>query len=108
VASERHQVRQRILGHSGVHDEAHALPADRDRSASDEVLDDDDQALCAGVCERGRSRLVVLHRVLSIPTVEVVRQRVTCPPPSASAAATPPRSLTTPRRRSPDDGVPLP
>ncbi len=79
LARERHQARQRILGHSCVHDEANALPADSDRSASDEVLDLVDQAFCTGVFERGRARLVVLHRVLGFPTVEVAQQRMTCP-----------------------------
>jgi len=89
LGRERHQAHQRILGHSCVHDEANALPADSDRSASDEVIDLVHQALRAGVFERGRARLMVLHCVLRVPTVEVARQRVTCPPPSASAAATP-------------------
>jgi len=96
LARERHQAHQRILGHNCIHDEANALPAYSDLSASDEILDLVDQALHDGVFERGRARLVVLHRVLSVPTVEVARQRMTCPPPSASAAATPkPRSLHT-------------
>jgi len=96
LAGERHQARQRILGLSCVHDEANGLPADSDRSASDEVLDLVDQALHAGVFERGLARLVVLHCVLSVPTVEVARQMMTSPPASASAAATPkPRSLHT-------------
>jgi len=52
LGRERHQAHQRILGHSCVHDEANALPAATDRSASDEVLDLVDQALHAGVFER--------------------------------------------------------
>ncbi len=79
LARERHQAHQRILGHSCIHDEANALPAYDYRSASDEVLDLVDQALHAAVFEHGRVRLVVLHRVLSVPTVEVARQRMTCP-----------------------------
>ncbi len=73
LARERHQAHQRVLGHSCVLDEAIALPADSDRSASDEVLDLVDQALRAGVLDPGRARLVILHRVLSVPTVEVAQ-----------------------------------
>ncbi len=80
LARERHQAQQRILGHSCVHDEANALPADSDEG----VLDLVNQALHAGVSERGRARLVLLHRVVSVPTVEVARQRMACPPPSAA------------------------
>lgn len=69
--AERHRARQRALGTSCVLDEAVALPAGGDRSASDEVLDLVDQALRAGVLDRSRARLVVLHRVLSVPTAEV-------------------------------------
>ncbi len=106
LARERHQAHQRILGHSCVHDEANALPAAADRSASDEVLDLVDQALHAGVFERGRARLVVLHRVLGFPTVEVAQQRMTCPiRQRRSHAETAIAHHTT--RRSPDDGCPI-
>ncbi len=71
--AERHRAHQRALGHSCVLDEAIALTADSDRSASDEVLDLVDQALRAGVLDPGRARLVILHRVMSVPTAEVAQ-----------------------------------
>ncbi len=71
--AERHRARHRSIGHSCVLDDAITIPADGHLSASDEVLDLVDQALRAGVLDPDRARLVILHRVLSVPTVQIAR-----------------------------------
>lgn len=50
-----------------------ASPAD-DLSPSDELLDLVDQAICAGVLDPTGARLVVLHRVMSVPTAPIAER----------------------------------
>lgn len=69
--AERHRARRQILGNDSTLDDALHVPTDSGRSASDEVLDLVDQSLRAGVLDPSRARLVILHRVLSIPTIDI-------------------------------------
>jgi len=69
--AQRHRARERVLGHTTVLDDETAVPADNSGSPADELLDLIDQALRAGAVDPGRARLVILHRILSVPTAVV-------------------------------------
>jgi len=72
--AKRHCARHRALGPIGVLDEATALPAVPSPSAADELLDLVGQAVRAGALDPPRARLVILHRILSVPTSDVAEE----------------------------------
>lgn len=71
--AERHRARHRVLGQATVLDEATAVPARPQLSSSDELLNLIGQALETGILDQSRARLVVLHRVIGVPTAETAR-----------------------------------
>lgn len=71
--AQRHNARHRVLGCTTVLDDAIAIPAESLRSSSDEIVDLIDQALHDGVLSADRARLVLLHRVFSVPTASIAQ-----------------------------------
>ena len=72
--AKRYCAHRRALGPIGVLDEATALPAVPSPSAADELLDLVGQAVRAGALDPPRARLVILHRILSVPTSDVAEE----------------------------------
>lgn len=73
--AQHHHAVPRLLGRSTMLDDAIDVPADTERSSSEELLDLVDEALKAGVVDAAKARLVVLHRVFGVSTETVATEQ---------------------------------
>ena len=69
--AERQRALHGSLGRTVVLDEVLEVPSEARVSSSDEVLDLVAQAVHAGVLDPAAARLVVLHRVMGVPTAAI-------------------------------------
>jgi len=72
--AQRHRAHHRVLGQISVLDEAVAIPAWPQSSSSDELLELIGQACQEGVLDPSGARLVILHRVLGVPTADIANE----------------------------------
>lgn len=69
--AQRRNALHAALGCTAVLDEAVAIPAASVRSSSEELLDLVAERVSDGTLDAARARLIVLHRVFSIPTTAI-------------------------------------